>query len=235
MLQQYFNIPNIDGPYWTMIIEMLFYVLIVIVYATNGLKNIIPIGILLLYLIAIPNLVSGTILWSPYVWIRTWVPLLNHFALFFAGILFYKILTENKNRFLYYSLILVSFTVQITTIGDSITFITRTEHICMILIYFALFILFVNGWLKFLITPITLFLGKISFALYLIHQYLSTQIILPILQNSFGLGFWIAATICLTIIVLLSVLITFYIEIPIGQKVNSSLRKRFRLAPRQTN
>jgi peptidoglycan/LPS O-acetylase OafA/YrhL len=92
MFQYYLHFKDLDMPYWTMIIEMLFYMFMFTLYKFNLLKTIVIIGCLVNVIIVgnyllvsngyIPNLTS-------------YFPLVNHFALFFAGILFYKIIKAN--------------------------------------------------------------------------------------------------------------------------------------------
>lgn len=81
--------------------------------------------------------------------------------------------------------------------------------------------------MKLVISRITLFLGKISFALYLIHQYLSIGVIIPLLVNKLHLNFWVASLcIALPVVILMATFITFYIEIPLSRKMKEFLQSR---------
>lgn len=231
MFQYYLKIPNIDDPYWTMIIEMLFYIFVAILFSLKQLKRIIPVGLIILVLLAIQNLLAGTNLWSSYTALQRAVPFLFFFPLFFSGIIFYKLSTETKNRFFYYLLIISGFTIQIFRTGGS-AFVSYKESIVMTTIYFILFIFFVNKKLNFIIVRPFLFLGKISFALYLIHQYISTQVLLPFFLDTCHVNFWIAAFLTLTVVIILASLVTFYIEIPLGMRLNNFLRNQFKLPKR---
>jgi len=53
MFQYYMNIPDIDGPYQTLIIELVFYVLILILMLTKGLKHIEKVGAALLAMVLV--------------------------------------------------------------------------------------------------------------------------------------------------------------------------------------
>ncbi len=108
-------------------------------------------------------------------------------------------------------------------------FITSYEYATMLGLYFLLFILFVNHKLKFIVSKPTLFVGKISFALYLIHQFISIEYIIPGLEKYVTRNFWITSAIALTISISLATLITYFIEIPIGKKMNKALRLKFKL------
>jgi peptidoglycan/LPS O-acetylase OafA/YrhL len=99
--------------------------------------------------------------------------------------------------------------------------------------YFLLFILFVNHKLGFIVSKPTLFFGKISFALYLIHQFISIDLIIPELLK-LGCPFWPAVFAALSISVVLATGITYFIEIPLGKKLNLALRRRLHLPLKHT-
>jgi len=214
MFQYYLKIPDLDGPYWTMIIEMTFYILMLLLFRFKQLKHVIVIGVITclimqaLYFTASAPLVSELI---------TALPLLIYAPLFFAGIIFFQIKTGRGNQLYYYIFIGGFFICQIINykyIRNNI-FMSQAEYAVMLTIYFSLFILFVNHKLQFIVSKTTLFFGKISYALYLIHQYLSINFIIPTLMNKLHFRFIIAALIAFIVSTLLAALITYYIEIPV--------------------
>jgi peptidoglycan/LPS O-acetylase OafA/YrhL len=88
------------------------------------------------------------------------------------------------------------------------------------------FILFVNNGLKFIVNKVTLFFGKISFALYLTHQYVSLFLIIPLLTKVLKFNYWlISFGFALPIVVLVASFITFYIEVPLGRRMKDKLRR----------
>ncbi len=97
MFQYYLNIPDLEGPYWTMIIEMIFYMAIVFLFQFKLLKylNIIGISLSILFVI-LEFFWADEILVEKIVW---WIPLLPFIPLFFAGIIFYKIYRNKKSKF----------------------------------------------------------------------------------------------------------------------------------------
>ena len=105
----------------------------------------------------------------------------------------------------------------------------------MLFIYFLLFVLFVNDKLGFIVSKTTLFLGKISFALYLIHQLISFGFIIPIMTKHFHFNYWISALfICLPIVIGLASLVTYYIEIPFSRNLKLKLQSiAVQFRPRQ--
>jgi peptidoglycan/LPS O-acetylase OafA/YrhL len=228
MFQMYFDIRNLDGPYWTMIIEMLFYVLILVLFRFSLLKYLQAVGLVLslLCVVFIRNF-NSTFTEALY----EWVPLLQFFPLFFAGILLYKIRTIKGNNALKYSLFVVCFICQVILFnyaGRSKYYIDQIEYAIILFVYFGLFALFVNGKLGFIVSKCTLFLGKISYALYLSHQFISLVIIIPFLTNKLHINTVIASLfIALPIVILLATFITYYIELPMSKLMKEKLGKLF--------
>ena len=83
MFQFYLRIPDIDGPYWTMIIEMLFYIVMLIIYKRKLLASVNIIGLTLSAFTVILTFLAGdTVAVIRIMW---WFPLLQFAPLFFAG------------------------------------------------------------------------------------------------------------------------------------------------------
>lgn len=222
MLQYYLGVKDLDIPYWTMIIEMLFYIVILILYSAKLLKHIIPIG----YLICIFILFNGLAHILHWHHINpAYFPLLNHFALFFAGIIFYKMATNATGKITGYAAIIFCMLIQFVIFpfaGPAHEHITWVEYATMLSLYFVLFTLFVNNWLKFVIGKPALFLGKISFALYLIHSYIFVGVIGVLTKH--GVAFWVAVlAIAVPGAIMAAWLITIYIERPLGKMLKRSL------------
>lgn len=225
MFQFYLMIPDIDGPYWTLIIEMIFYISILILFLIKSLKFMNVIGFIICSIT-----VAATRFFGDSYFIKQiifWLPILPFLPLFFAGTVFYKIYNKKKHYLLNYSIILFCLICQMLLFqyaGWSKKYIDQSQYNLMLIIYFLIFILFVNNKLGFIVNKVTLFFGKISYALYLVHQYISIEIIIPFFYNKIGLNFWITSVlIALPIIVLIAAFITYKIEIPYSQKMKKNL------------
>lgn len=224
MFQFYLKIPDIDNPYWTMIIEMLFYIFMLLLFHLKKLKQIHLIGFLITISIV-------TIVYFSFdnIWVKNiiyWFPLLQFWPLFFSGILFYKIITKSLNQKIAYLLIILCLVSQIYLFnfsGRSNSFINIFEYASMLSLYFILFTLFVNGKLNFIVTKTSLFFGKISFALYLIHLKISTSFIIPFLINKLNLNFWIACFVAIIVSIAIASFISYFIEIPFSKKMRNWL------------
>jgi len=227
MFQFYLKITDLDGPYWTMIIEMLFYMGILFLFHFKMLKYLKKIGLDLSVLVVIVT--SYFYENSTVQYFFKWIPLLPFIPLFFAGTIFYKLYTNKSKLLENYTILIICLICQILLYkyaGRSKGSITHIEYGLMLTLYFTLFTLFVNGKLKFIVSKGTLFLGKISFALYLIHQYISIGVMIPLLINRFHLNFWIAS-LCITLptIITIAWFITEYIGTPMSNRMKEKLRK----------
>jgi peptidoglycan/LPS O-acetylase OafA/YrhL len=225
MFQYYLNIPNIDDTYWTMIVEMNFYILVLFVFHFNLTKYIKTIGLLLSTIITIlTSFFNNPVIHK----LSIYIPFLPFMPLFFSGIIFYKIYTEKSKLFENYIILAICLICQILLFhssGKSKAFISQVEYAVMVSLFFLLFTLFVNGKLKFIICKISLFLGKISFALYLTHLMVSCGFIIPLLTSRFYINFWVSSLfVSLPIIIGIATIITYYIEIPLNKKMREKLR-----------
>ncbi len=231
MIQYYLNVPDLDAPYWTLAIEMLFYVFMLVVLMTKQLKRLEIIGGIGLLLVAIYSFFlkdNFSILFDS---LARFFPLIKHFPLFFAGILFYKLKNKSSGRprYVLFFGVLVCFCLQVSLYNKGAInnlFVSFQEYFFMLGIYFSVFFLFVNNMLNFIVSRVTLFLGSVSYALYLIHQYLSLSIIMPFLTEDCAWSFWPSALSNALIVITLASIVTFGIEKPAGKKMKAWLTKK---------
>jgi len=225
MFQFYFGVSDIDGPYWTMILEMLFYIVMLIFFGLKIMKRLHLFGILFTISIALMVFFQEDNAWIHSFFL--YFQLAQFFPLFFTGILFYHLYTENKKCIKTHLSIALCLLVQVYIFynaGRSAGYISQYEYALMLSCYFGLFFLFIHGKLKFMIHPVTLFLGEISFALYLIHQMISIHFIIPTLMNDYGFNFWTASLlVALPTVIILAYLVTRFVEKPLGKFMKRKL------------
>lgn len=227
MFQFYLFIPDLEQPYWTMIVEMLFYISILLLFHFKLLRFINIAGFVFSVLaVLLARFFFNFLLVQQLFY---WVPLLAFIPLFFAGILFNKIYRKTGKEYVHYFLLLLCLYCQIYLFhfsGRSKDYIAQTQYAAMLLSFFALFIFFVKGKLRFIISKPLLYLGKISFPLYLLHQFVSIKVLIPFLTNKWHLNFWVASLlITLPIVIIIAGLITKYVEIPATIRMKNLLRK----------
>jgi peptidoglycan/LPS O-acetylase OafA/YrhL len=218
MFQYYLGYDNLDGPYWTMIIEMSFYLIILLLFYVKALRSVVFILTSLVVLMTIlTEKYRGDLFTQQFLYN---FPLMESLPLFVAGICFYKVFKQHKRSVLYIFLILGCYLAQVLLYrhcGRAPGHVSHAEYKLLLGIYFTFFFLLLLRKLKFIVTKYTLFLGKISFALYLIHQYLSINLIIPYLVDH-GTNYYIAAfAVAFPVSLLFATAITFWVEIPVGK------------------
>lgn len=233
MLQYYFKVHNIDGPYWTLVIELIFYFLMLLLFVTNQLKNIEFIGFALVLLL-VPYHFNATKIDHSFIHVLIVAfPIICFVPLFFSGVIFYKMKFEKQTIFRYLTIILCLI-VQLLLYTEYMNrnYITFFEYSIMLIIYYSSFVLYVNDFLFFIINKVSLFLGEISYSLYLIHQFIGTYIIIPFAIKFLHVNFWIASFgIGLPIVIILATVINRTIEKPCMNYIRSMYKSKIISAP----
>lgn len=211
-----FKVGDLDGSYWTMTVEMLFYFLMLMILLFKQLNAIKTIGLI----ISLFCLINGTIIKFFYPNINAalsfHVPLINHFCLFFAGILFYKLGLDKRNVY-NYILLLMTFIISLLLFdngGKSWMYFSLSTYISILSVYYLLFFAFLFFDLSFIVNKITLFFGTISYSLYLIHQFIGTHVLMPLFINQFHLNYYLSLLATLLTVILMATFINVYIEKP---------------------
>ncbi len=238
MFQFYFGVQDLDGPYWTMLVEMLFYICIGLLNSFGRIKYVLPIGLAVVGTTIVMDLAME--FWYPALQkVHDYFPLITHFPLFLSGIIFYKLMNEVEGKsekpFLY-SALAVCFGAALLLYdngGKSVHFINFGQYFCCLALYFLVFILFVNNKLGFVVNRVTLFLGRISFPLYLIQLYISINFVIPGLMKYAGFGFWPACLGALAVLLVISAGINYFVEVPMNKRLKGWFRRKlgFRRRP----
>lgn len=224
MFQHYMGIENLDPPYWTLIVEMVFYLTMLAFYRLGLLKRIELVGSIV-----------AAICFAIYAVIRLYFPqfyqvadfiypLLNHFPLFLAGMCFYLIKFD-KSTIIRHTIIICCFLACIPTfdsLGGSY-FFTLTEHILTIAFWFLIFYLYIYGLLSWIVNRFLVFLGTISYALYLVHQSISIKYLKPFFAHKIVGHPWIGNYLTLFIVIAIASVITFWIEKPAARFLKTRL------------
>lgn len=165
MVPDVFGVRRIDGVYWSLIPEVSFYLMIFLLLMTKVKRHI--------------NLVC--FMWLLFISVNAYFDLLStpfkvlfnlkYGHLFIIGINFYLIKFNNSKKYLNHILISLSFILQYFLFDYSL------DKNLIILSFILVFYLFIYGKLKWIIFKPLIFFGEISYALYLIHQYVGYIII----------------------------------------------------------
>lgn len=220
MFQKYFGITSIDGPYWTLLVEMQFYIFVALAMWMKKLKYLVAGLVVIMSSLLINELIIQPVNPGLFTWLffesELWLPIISRLPFFIAGILFYKIYKQEGNwrTIVTIAICYVTALLIFDNIGPARHFIKVPQYVFTTTIYFGVFILFLQNRLKFIVNPVTLFLGRISYSLYLIHQFLGINLVIPYLEKEYDIHYRQGAIISLALAILLAFLVTKFVEEP---------------------
>lgn len=167
MLQYWLFTEHLDPVYWTLSIELAFYSFVGCLHLVGWLKHVERwIAVWLALAIAV-RLADATDTFHISPMIRSAL-LLEHGHFFFAGVLFYRIREDGGSPLRLFLLI--------TCVGAA-WLIRDIPHALSLVAASLAFAAFIRGWLGWLVVRPLLFLGSISYPLYLLHQNIGYAII----------------------------------------------------------
>ncbi len=217
MFQEYFRFPHLDVVYWSLSLELAFYLNAAWLFALGWHRQV-------RWIVAVWLIGAGVwALTQPVIPpgqepVRGWLPLLFalDFAPYFAmGMVFFDAI---KNTWSPSRIGLIALAIVTEFLIHGATGIA--VGIVILLLFFAA----THGYLRFLVSKPTLWLGAISYSLYLIHRNLGYHL----LDWLHGHGISAALAIPITIAgaLLLATLFTYVVEQPALSRVRSWYRKR---------
>ncbi|QUJ66499.1 acyltransferase [Photobacterium sp. GJ3] len=212
MCHQWFGIPHVDGVYWTLTVELMFYVWMFGLFLIGLLKQAERIFMVVMVADVVVRL-SGSDM-PPFL---SQLLILPYLPMFTAGICFYKIWQGLQTNAAYRTLLMCAV---ILGINYSVS-----QFALMLLIMLSFWLAVIRGALGFLTWRPLVFLGTISYSLYLVHQNLGYVVI----QLFYGQD-WPAVAGMLTAMVL-SLLIASLMTYGIEQPVLRWVRQRYPRRP----
>lgn len=201
MLQRWLNVPNVDGVYWTLSVELMFYGIMLLIFLSNQLKNLTKICAAWIGFIIVSCMVSHHKGWEFGADID-YILLMRHGNLFIAGIMFYK-LWESK-KILYLGILLACLVPE---------YFLRKEVLPIVLAYFGVFFLFVQGGLRWLSFKPFVYLGAISYGFYLVHQNIGYIVIQTLYESGLATP-WSVVLVPMLLSIAFASLIYYAVEQP---------------------
>lgn len=216
MLQSWFDVPYVDGVYWTLTIELSFYVLMFALLIGKRIKDVEAYGLLWLAFMVLNHTVFSMLHILVPKFILT-SELLKYGHIFFAGILFYNLKTKGKTWQRYASL--AACLVVHYLLRDNHQYSTQ-----VLAVFFGVFHLLITNRLGWIANRPMIYLGTISYSLYLTHQNIGYIII----RDLYGVNAnaWVRFFVPFTVALVLATLITFLVERPAMQWIRQWYIKR---------
>jgi peptidoglycan/LPS O-acetylase OafA/YrhL len=202
MLQDWLGVSRVDNAYWTLTIQLSFYGIMFLIHACNQMKNLLRIGLLWNSVIILAAFAEQYLSVSIHWAIKLFL-ILDYGNLFVAGIMFYKLTKDFRGAYLY--------PIILSVFAD---YVLRGGMHCILisLLYLAFFLLAI-GRLSWLGVKPLVFVGSISYSLYLIHQNIGFVIIRSLYQRGFATR-WSTILVPLTISVAVASVMYFFLEKP---------------------
>lgn len=202
MLEYWFGRPMVDGVYHTLVMELAFYAFVSVLYLVGVLRRVeawvtLWLGVIFavngavhfgMDTLLVHQMVHTLHLQSPM--IRTTL-LIEHGHFFFAGVLFYRIKQEGGTALRW--LLVIACIVAAWFVRDS-------AHALALAVSSLLFAAFVTGRLKWISIAPLLFLGEISYPLYLLHQNIGYAMIMRLEKAGFTSQAWLVIPAAVTIL-----------------------------------
>ena len=205
----------VDGSYWSLLPELLFYLLMAFLMLFKKTNKVLLFNVPILIICLIHYF------WQvPFIW-----RILYYLPLFMIGISFYNIYISKKEN--YFHILIVCNLVLSIFLYHKLrgTIYPITLYAISFTSFVGLFYLFVYGKLKFLgNSKVLVFLGAISYPLYLIHENVGI-IIINYLDTYFEMRN-LSITIAIIISIVLAYVVSFYLEPPFN-KIIKKLKFKF--------
>ncbi|WP_342388817.1 acyltransferase family protein [Salinicoccus bachuensis] len=203
MLQDFFTgVGRVDGVYWTLRVELTFYVLMGILLLFGKAKHIMGVTLSWFTASVLIQVVHRTMDTELTSIIREYsIASFSH--MFIIGMMFYAI-WQHGHRIKYHLVIGMAVIYDI--------FFHSIENALFTLLFIGVFHLILNGNLKFLSSKVLVFFGTISYPVYLVHQNIGYVMINR--MESFGLVHEIYMLVPIGVSILMAYGIYRYVEQP---------------------
>lgn len=229
MLQEFIGFTNLDNVFWSLTVELAFYAVMGAIFATGLLPRIEAVAAIWLALACLWSLVDQHLGIGLPAFLARFL-ILRHVPFFVAGIAFYRITVKGLNppRL---ALILAALAASgwIDGIPDTyaavaVGWIDALQRVGIAAVLFAIFGLAVAGKFRFAVSPVTLWLGGCSYALYLSHRNLGFSTMDRLYEV--GVPVWLLFTATLVGALILATALAYLVERPAIQALRQWYRSR---------
>ena len=217
MVHGIFGVPHVDGVYWTLEVEMLFYLGMFVLFQLRWLGHIHRVLLAFLALRLLYVLMArGFGIDLP--WIAYRLLILQYIPWFALGICIYQLTAQQADAPRQQPLLTALAAILTLAIAESLL-VGALALVFALLVYGA-----ARGHLRLLDTRLFVWLGAISYPLYLLHENIGWSIQLQVLAR--GLPFWVSALAALVVALAAATAMTRWVEQPAMRWIRARYRER---------
>ena len=210
MLEGFVFLPAVDGAYWTLTVEIGFYACMLGLWASPWRDRMEPV---LLFWLALKWLM---VLWPGMPERIVMILVLRYIPFFAIGMLFYRIWAGQRTaraQLPYFAVVL-----------GTIAMLESRDILIASLLLLAIFAAMLAGWLRFLCVQPLMWLGGISYSLYLVHQHVGFVVMLK--GSDWGIDPWIGFAAALAIALGLGTVLNRSVERPAQRAIEKWWKAR---------
>lgn len=212
MLQTWLGIPHVDGVYWTLSLELAFYGWIWLALVSGQIQRLwvgCYVAVLGVFMLGLAEQEG----WFRLYWPFRPVLLIGHAHLFVAGMAFFRLYREGWRQ-------VPSAWVLIAMAMATECVLGTRESAGVALICILIFCALISQRLQPLARQPLLYLGAISYSLYLVHQNLG-YVVIRALQSAAVHEPWLLIGVPLLVSLLVAHAVHTWVEEPLSQKIRS--------------
>lgn len=213
MLQFLVHAPHVDGVYWTLELELCFYVLMFLLYLLHQIRNVEYIATAWLLMLAAVHIANASNMIHVPDTLATML-LLDFAQLFVAGIIFYRVSQEGWAP--------LRAAVLLSCLGFQYLASDAETTLAMAL-FMLLFALAISGRLAPIATRPLVYLGSVSYSLYLVHQNVGFVALRWLYEQ--GIHPYLGIALAILVVLGIASIITFLVEKPALQSIRAHYKK----------